>query len=117
MLKKLIILEGEKDLQCDSIQDVVKNLIDENFYNLTEEEKKNKMEMLAIANCIGENKEIISEITNIEDININLDEKFIIKDEITYILSLLILNKVVMLERTDANELLKNIDKSGIENN
>ena len=113
MLKKLIIIEGNVDYQCEKINDIVKEIIDENYYNFTEKEKKNKLNMLAIANCLGDKIEILDEINNEEE----LKGKFIIKDEITYILSLLMLNKIVLLERIDANIFMKKIDKSNYTDN
>lgn len=98
-MKKLIIIEGENDYQCETIQDIVKKLIDENYYSLTSDEKKEKMKAMALANTVNNKMTIIDEIKN--DMNIN--GKFIIKDEITYILSLLITNNILLLERKDSN--------------
>ena len=115
MLKELIIIEGDVDYQCDEISDIVKKMIDNNYYSFNDKEKKNKLKMLAMANCIGEKVEILDEITY-ED-SLNLDGKFIIIDEITYILSLLMINKIVLLERVDANKFAKALDKSQIKDN
>ena len=117
MLKRLVILEENEKYQCNTIQDIVKKLIDENYYEFTEKEKKNKIKMLAIANCINNKIEIIEDIEkNLKQDN-SIENKFIIKDEITYILSLLIINKIVLLERIDADEFLKGIDKSRFSDN
>lgn len=104
MLKKVIIIENEKDYQCDTLQEIVKMLIDENYYNFTSEEKKNKMEMLALANTLNQNVKIVDEC------NCEVEGNFIIKDEITYILSLLITGNVMLLERKDSDIFVKNID-------
>ena len=112
MLKDLILIENGEEVQCDDLESVVKILIDENFYNLSDEEKKEKMKIKALANNLGFNMEITGDISS-EDI----DGKFIIKDEITYILSLLKTNKILLLENKNANVFGKDIDKSTIQNN
>ena len=112
MLKDLIIIENGIEVQCDDLESVVKVLIDENYYNLSDEEKKNIIKIKALANNLGLNMNIIEDISN-EDI----EGKFIIKDEITYILSLLATNKILLLENKEANFFGKDLDKSTIQNN
>ncbi len=112
MLKNLIIIENGQEVQCDDIESVVKTLIDENFYDLTLDEKKERMKMKALANSLGMKIDIVDDVKDG-----NYDGKFIIKDEITYILSLLTTNKVLLLENKEADAFAKNIDKSVIENN
>ena len=111
MLKNLIIIEDGQEYQFDTIEDIVKNLIDENYYNMTNEEKTNAMKMKALANCINTKMELTEENTD------NIDNKFIIKDEITYILSLLKTNSIILLENKDSKYLTGNIDKSNMEDN
>ncbi|MBO5348854.1 MAG: hypothetical protein J6A89_03430 [Clostridia bacterium] len=111
MLKKLIIIENNIDYQFDNLTELIKNLIDENYYELKEQEKKQKLKMLATANCIGNDLKVVEECTQI------LDKEIIIKDEITYLLSLVLNNRFILLEEKDANILTKNLDKAKIENN
>ena len=68
--------------------------------------------MKALANSLGMKIDIVDDVKDG-----NYDGKFIIKDEITYILSLLTTNKVLLLENKEADAFAKNIDKSVIENN
>ena len=53
MLKKIILIENDKEYQCDTIEEVVEMLIDKNYYNLSNEEQLNKMKMKGIANCLA----------------------------------------------------------------
>lgn len=115
MLKKIILIENDKEYQCDTMQEVVKMLIDENYYNFTQEEKINKMKMLALANCLNNKKEIIEEYEL--DTNFSIEGKFIIKDEMTYVLSLLLTNNIILLERIDSNVFTKDLDKSNFNDN
>ena len=115
MLKKIILIENDKEYQCDTIEEVVEMLIDKNYYNLSNEEQLNKMKMKGIANCLANKMEVIedNQITDGEDI----EGKFIIKDEMTYILSLLITNNVMLLERIDSAIFTNGLDKSKFDNN
>lgn len=112
MLNKVIIIEDDNKVQCGSVEEVVKTLIDERYYELDEKEKLEKREMKAIANCINNSFEIVENV-NSKD----LENKFVIKDETTYVLSLLIINKIILLERIDSNIYTSSIDKSNMKDN
>ena len=113
MLKKLIIIENGKEVQCDTLEDLVKILIDENYYNMTEKEKIEKMTMKALANTLNNKMKVTQDISKID----NIEEKFIIKDEITYILSLVKTNNVLLLERRDSNILTGSLNKEYLKDN
>ena len=102
MLNNLIAIEKKNDYQCNTINELVKKLIDEKYYELTLEQRKNKMKMLAMANTLNKKREIVD---NCSCDNIN--GKFIIKDEFTYILSLLICGNIVLLEKKESNVFIK----------
>ena len=112
MLKKIIIIENNVQHQYDSLEDIIKELIDENYYNLSEEEKIKKMEIKALANCLNNKIKVIKEVKDGD-----IEDKFIIKDEITYILSLLITGNILLLERIDSNIFTKYLDKSNFTDN
>ena len=112
MLSKIIIIENDNKVQCDSEEEVIKLLIDKRYYELSEKEKLETREMKAIANCINNSFEIVENV-NSKD----LENKFVIKDETTYVLSLLIINKIILLERIDSNIYTSSIDKSNMKDN
>ena len=112
MLKKLIIIENGKEVQCDSLEELVKILIYENYYDLSDKEKNEKIKIKALANTLNTPMEIVNKISDN-----NIKNKFIIKDEITYILSWLSINKIILLERKDANILTKSINKENMSDN
>ena len=112
MLSKIIIIENDNKVQCDSEEEVIKLLIDKRYYELSEKEKLEKREMKAIANCINNSFEIVENV-NSKD----LENKFVIKDETTYVLSLLIINRIILLERIDSNIYTSSIDKSNMKDN
>jgi len=113
VLKKLILIEGEEKYQLDTLEELVELLVDQKYYGLTEEEKKEKLYLKAFANCIPNKIEIISSLENVKD----FDNKFIALDEITYIYSLLLLNKVILLESKTSEILTSGLDKSKIAEN
>jgi len=115
MLKKIILIENDKEYQCNTMKEVVEMLIDKNYYNLSKEEQVNKMKMYAIANCLANKMKVVDENDLIDGENI--EGKFIIKDEMTYILSLLTTNNVMLLERIDSNVFTSDLDKSKFDNN
>ena len=113
MLKNIILIENENDYQCDSYEDVVKYLIEDTYYQITPQEKKEKIKMRALANCLGNNYEILENASVESDIT----NKIIIDDERSYILSLLTTNKIVLLEKIDSNIFTKSLDKASFEKN
>ena len=80
---------------------------------MTEKEKIEKMTMKALANTLNNKMEVTQEISKID----NIEEKFIIKDEITYILSLVKTNNVLLLERRDSNILTGSLNKEYLKDN
>lgn len=112
MLKNLIIIENGVEEQCDTLEELVKLLIDEKFYDMSDDEKLEKMKMKALANTLNYKMEITTEV-----LDNNIEGKFVIKDEITYILSLISTNKLMLLERIDANIFAKDLNKENMTNN
>lgn len=100
MLDKLIIIEGDKDYQCSTFEEIVKYLINENYYNLTKQEKENIIMKKAIEKAVDKDLKIIKNNNQIKDLN----KSFIIIDEMTVILSIIKdQSKIVLLERKDSN--------------
>ena len=93
---------------------LIENFINKNYFNMSKEEKKLELEKKAIANTIQNNIKVekLDEKTSNYD-----DNSFILYDEISYILSMLKFNKLILLERTDANIFGKYINKESIKDN
>ena len=85
MLDKLIIIKDDKDYQCSTFEEIVKYLINENYYNLTKQEKENIMMKKAIEKAVDKGLKIIKNNNQIKDLN----KSFIIIDEMTVILSII----------------------------
>ena len=100
MLDKLIIIKDDTDYQCSTFEEIVKYLINENYYNLTKQEKENIMMKKAIEKAVDKGLKIIKNNNQIKDLN----KSFIIIDEMTVILSIIKdQSKIVLLERKDSN--------------
>lgn len=112
MLEKLIMIENGETLQASDFNDLVRALIDDKYYEMSEDQKNHILNIKAMANCFNTN------ITIVKDFSPNdIENKFIIKDEYTFILSILIHTDLILYEQIDANIFLKNKDKSGITDN
>jgi len=111
MLKNLIVIENDDKYQYDNLEELVKGIIDKDYYNMTEQQKLEKRELKAFANCLMTDVEVVNDVPS------NMENKFVNIDEVTYIYSLLRLNKVVLLESTKSNFLTKYLDKSNITDN
>lgn len=102
MLDKLIIIKDDKDYQCSTFEEIVKYLINENYYNLTKQEKENIIMKKAIENAIDKGLKIIKNKNQIKEKDLN--KSFIIIDEMTVILSIIKdQSKIVLLEKKDSN--------------
>lgn len=99
MLKNLILIENNEKYQFDTLEELVETIIDKDYYKMSEEQKQEKLELKAVANSFG--KEGI----------INT------KNEITYILSLLAINKFMILENVNSNAFTKDMDKTNLDGN
>ena len=107
MLKKIIAIENGESYQYDTLEELVKDLIDENFYNMEQNEKVEIMQRKAIANSYNSFEAI--------DKNSRIIDK--IEDELTYILYLLTINNVVLLENKESEIFTKDIDKTELKDN
>ena len=112
-MKDLILIEGNEKYQFDTLEELIETIIHKKYYEMSAKEKKEKRELKAFANCLQEKLEITTKIQP----DMFLDNKFIIYDEITYVYSLLTLNKLHLLESTKANIFTKYLDKSRITDN
>ena len=107
MLKNLIVIEGDQKVQCDDEKELTKILLGKDFFELSETEKKKRVELKAVANSLGRDIEIIDDINKLNIKRIN--NTIIIIDEKTYILSLLSTNKIMLLESVNSNVFIKYI--------
>lgn len=112
-MKKLILIEGDDKYQFDSLEEMVRSIIDDKYYEMSRLEKKKLLDMKAFASSLPYKVNIVDRLKKDEPIEGN----FIIYDEITYIFSLLLLNKVTLLESTDSNIFTEYLDKSNISDN
>ncbi len=113
-MKNLIVIEGKEKYQYDDLQSLVKSFISQNYYEMSDEEKEKELEKKTIANTMLERIKTLKyekEITEIDE------DAFILYDEVTFILSLAKFDKIILLERTDANIFSQYIDKQSFEDN
>lgn len=112
MLKDLIFIENEKSYQFDNLEQLVEFLMGDGYGNLSTEEKLNSMKLNALAKCVNTGLEVV-EFSD----GIDLKNKFIIHDEKTYILSLLLTKRATLLEKITSNIFTSKLDKTNISEN
>lgn len=113
-MKNLIVIEGKEKYQYEDLKSLIENFINKNYFNMLEEEKKKELEKKAIANTTQRNIQIVELEKKSTDFDKNA---FLLYDEITYILSMLKFNIVILLEKTDANIFGRYINKKNINDN
>ena len=68
MLKELIIIENGKEYQFSTLEEIVKALIDRNYYEMSKEQRIKRMKMLALANSINNKVEIEEKVVRNSEI-------------------------------------------------
>ena len=114
-MKKIIVIEQENKYQYDSIEELVKDILDEKYYNFSQEQKKEILKKKANLNIINKKDVTIQDNFTIE--NNSIENKIITTNEYTYILSLANLDIITILEQKDADIFLKGWDKEKFEGN
>lgn len=118
MLKKLILIENGQNRQFSQEKDLVEYLMGNGYYNQTEAQKLQQMELNAVVKCIGTSLKVVK--INKEKFKrekLDVKDKFIIFDEKTYILSLLLTQRLMLLESTSSNIFTEDLDKTAITDN
>ena len=113
-MENLIVIEGKEKYQYKDIKGLIENFINKNYFSMSEEERKNELEKKVLANTIQGNIKIVKLEKDKKDFEENA---FILYDEISYILSMLKFNKIILLERTDANIFGRYINKENMQDN
>jgi len=113
-MEKLIIVEGKEKYKYDNIEDLIETFVSNNYFNMSAEEKNELLEKKAVANTMMDNIKVVKLNKYPDDFE---DNAFVLHNEISYILSMLKFNKLMLLERTDANIFGKYINKEKIEDN
>lgn len=117
MLKKLIVIENQKNYQFSDEAEIVKFLLGSNYYMQSKQEQLEQMEINALIKCKGTDLQIMKIKGEDNKKKINVKNRFIIYDEKTYILSLLLTNKIMLLESIDSNVFTGQLDKTKIKEN
>lgn len=114
-MKKIIVIEQENKYQYDSIEELVKDILDEEYYNMGQEQKKEILNKKANLNRL--NRKGITIQDDFTKKNNSIENKIITTNEYTYILSLANLDIITILEQKDADVFLKGWDKEKFDGN
>ena len=116
MLKELILIENNESYQFSSEKELIEHLLGNNYYNSTEQEKREQMKINGLLHCANSDIQVI-DIEKVKNNKLDREKEFIIYNEMTYVLSLLLTNRYTLLERVDANIYTKGMNKTYIKDN
>lgn len=123
--KNLILRIGDDLYQLDTLDEVNLHIFGEDYFSLNEKDKFYKRYELILPYSFEHNREVIHTLLGViksEKSFVKLEEydinsSLIINDEISFILSLCMIDQITILEKKDANIFAKNIDKTDMEGN
>ena len=113
-MENIIIVEEKEKYVFENIEEVVKQFLGKDFYDLSEEEKYKRLRMRTAMNSSFRNIQI-KDLKKGEKVLDIKEEQYIVYDEETFLLSLAKNNDIVIYEKENANLFAKNIDKSNLE--
>ena len=109
----IIVVEDGKKFCYSGKEELVKSILGEDYYNLSNEEKQKRLEICNYRNAGLEQIPIVN-INKGEAVNNIKDKQYIVCDEDTFILSLAKNNKLVIYEKENANIFVKDVDKQNL---
>lgn len=107
--KNYVVVEYEKKYEFDKIEDIIKSTLGEDYYNLSEKEKYERLRLKTFMNAGAKNIPIM-EIKNLEQIPDMNKEMYILKNEVTFLLSLAKNKDIVIFENENNRILTRDID-------
>ena len=110
----IVIVEGKNKYCFRNLEEIVKQFLGKDFYNLSKEEQDKKIRMKTVMNSTFR-KIPIKDLKKGETVTDVSKEQYIIYDEEILLLSLAKNNDIVIYEKENANIFVKNIDKNKLE--
>lgn len=107
-MEKIIVIEGKEHRGYNDIESIIKDLVCDDFYEMEESDRKKQLNLKATANTMKSTIKIKDTYDK---------DAFIVKDELTYLLSLAKFNRILLLERINADILCRGLDKTGYSKN
>ena len=114
-LKNLILIKIGKSKGFDNLEDLIRELFGSNYYNLGKEEKMELMKLNAKAKVLNSEHNVVI-LNNENKSKISVDNNFVVYDEITYVLSSLLVKRYFILEKESCNIFTKDLDKTDTKN-
>lgn len=114
-LKNLILIENGKSKGFDNLEDLIRELLGSNYYNLGKEKKMELMELNAKAKVLNSEHNVVI-LNNENKSKISVDNNFVVYDEITYVLSSLLVKRYFLLEKESCSIFTKDLDKTDTQN-
>lgn len=87
-IDKFIVMESGNTYSFSSLEDLVKSFLGDDYYELSDSDKKKRLELKAYANMLGMNSDI---------------SDYVLFDEKAFIYSLLINTNIILFEKVGVN--------------
>lgn len=114
-MDNIVIVENYEKYCFRTLEEVVKQFLGEEFYDLNDKEKYKVLRLKTVRNALFNNNAPVIDLRKGEKIENIENKQYIVYDEETFILSLAKNNDIVMYEYINANIFVKNLDKEGKE--
>lgn len=114
-MDNIVIVENYEKYCFKTLEEIVKQFLGEDFYDLNNEEKYKRLRLKTVRNAVFNNNAPVIDLRKGEKIENIENKQYIVYDEETFILSLAKNNDIVMYEYINANIFVKNLDKEEIE--
>ena len=114
-MDNIVIVENYEKYCFKTLEEIVKQFLGEDFYDLNNEEKYKRLRLKTVRNAVFNNNAPVIDLRKGEKIENIENKQYIVYDEETFILSLAKNNDIVMYEYINANIFVKNLDKEGKE--
>ena len=114
-MDNIVIVENYEKYCFKTLEEIVKQFLGEDFYDLKQEEKYKRLRLKTVRNAVFNNNAPVIDLRKGEKIENIENKQYIVYDEETFILSLAKNNDIVMYEYINANIFVKNLDKEGKE--
>lgn len=113
-MDNIVVVENNEKYCFKTLEEAVKQFLGEDFYDLNDKDKYERIRLRTVRNAIFNNLPVI-DLKKGDKLEYVEKKQYIIYDEETFLLSLAKNNDIVLYEEINANIFVKNIDKEKLD--
>ena len=110
-MDNIVIVENYEKYCFRTLEEVVKQFLGEEFYDLNDKEKYKVLRLKTVRNALFNNNAPVIDLRKDERVEDIKKNQYIVYDEETFLLSLAKNNDIVLYENKNANIFVKNLNK------